>query len=58
MAYNTALAESVRKNLKKDAALVVEEKKMFGGLAFMVNCKMCKTGNSQDWKYFLKLPRY
>lgn len=41
MAYNTALAERVRKYLKKDAALVVEEKKMFGGLAFMVNGKMC-----------------
>jgi TfoX/Sxy family transcriptional regulator of competence genes len=39
MAYNLDLAERLR------AALIhiphVEEKKMFGGLAFMVNGKMC-----------------
>lgn len=41
MAYNENLAEKIR------AALVhlpyVEEKKMFGGLAFMVDSKMCLT---------------
>ena len=39
MAYNAKLAQRVRKafsNLKK-----IEEKKMMGGLTFMVNGKMC-----------------
>lgn len=41
MAYSIALAERVRKYLEKIPELSVEEKKMFGGLAFMVNGKMC-----------------
>lgn len=40
MAYNESLAERVRQILDpKD--LLVEEKKMMGGLTFMVNGKMC-----------------
>ncbi|MBS0028062.1 TfoX/Sxy family protein [Chitinophaga sp. 22321] len=41
MAYNEKLAERLRQALV--AAPQVEEKKMFGGLAFMVNDKMCLT---------------
>ncbi|MEM7124680.1 MAG: TfoX/Sxy family protein [Chloroflexota bacterium] len=39
MAYSEALAEKVRKALADIEQ--VEEKKMFGGLAFLVNEKMC-----------------
>lgn len=39
MAYNETLADRVRKTLVKQKA--VEEKKMMGGLTFMVNGKMC-----------------
>ena len=41
MAYNIQLAERVREHLAQLPGLAVEEKKMFGGLAFMVNNKMC-----------------
>jgi len=41
MAYNLKLAERVRKKLKEMPGISVEEKKMFGGLAFLVNGKMC-----------------
>jgi len=41
MAYNEYLADRVRDALRKTPN--VEEKKMFGGLAFMVNDKMCVT---------------
>lgn len=41
MAYDTQLAERLRAHLSKFPDLQVEEKKMFGGLAFMVNGKMC-----------------
>ncbi|WP_353184301.1 TfoX/Sxy family protein [Parapedobacter lycopersici] len=41
MAYDTALAEKVRAYLTGITGLVLEEKKMFGGLAFLVNGKMC-----------------
>ena len=41
MAYDIELAERVRSHLSKFPDLRVEEKKMFGGLAFMVNGKMC-----------------
>lgn len=40
MAYSKRLAERIRKTL---ATLPVEEKKMFGSLAFIVNGKMCLT---------------
>src|SRR5687768_394111 len=39
MAYNEKTAERVRKALTGTKKLV--EKKMFGGIAFMVNDKMC-----------------
>jgi len=41
MAYNLILAERIRKYLLTDTTLKVEEKKMFRGLTFMVNGKMC-----------------
>jgi len=41
MAYNTHLAERVREYLEKHPEFQFEEKKMFGGLGFMVNGKMC-----------------
>lgn len=39
MAYNEQLAEKVRKTLARHPK--AEEKKMMGGLTFMVNGKMC-----------------
>lgn len=41
MAYDTTLADRVREYLVKFPKLDIQEKKMFGGLAFMVNGKMC-----------------
>lgn len=41
MAYNTKLAERVREYLLELPGLKIEEKRMFGGLAFLVNGKMC-----------------
>jgi TfoX/Sxy family transcriptional regulator of competence genes len=41
MAYNEALAARVRSALAKVPR--VEERRMFGGVAFMVNGKMCVT---------------
>ncbi|MGN6295249.1 MAG: TfoX/Sxy family protein [Ginsengibacter sp.] len=41
MAYNTNLSERVRKYLAKSPDLIINEKKMFGGLAFIINDKMC-----------------
>ena len=46
MAYNEILAERVRQILAS-TDLQVEEKKMMGGLTFMVNGKMC-VGISKD----------
>ncbi len=41
MAYDTKLADTIREYLSKFVELKVEEKKMFRGLTFMVNDKMC-----------------
>ncbi len=41
MAYNIELADRVREWLAAVEDIEVEEKKMFGGLAFLVNGKMC-----------------
>ena len=41
MAYDTKLAERVREYLAQTTDKQVKEKKMFGGLAFLVNDKMC-----------------
>jgi TfoX/Sxy family transcriptional regulator of competence genes len=41
MAYNSKLVHQIREHLVKLPHLKIDEKKMFGGLAFMVNGKMC-----------------
>lgn len=41
MAYNEDLAKKVRTLLSQYSEFKIEEKKMFGGKAFMVNGKMC-----------------
>lgn len=41
MAYDDHLADRVREYLAAVRGIEVEEKKMFGGLAFLVNGKMC-----------------
>ena len=41
MSYNNELASRVRAYLSEKEGFNVEEKAMFGGLAFMVNDKMC-----------------
>lgn len=41
MVYNTGLADRVREYLAKIPNLNITEKKMFGGLAFLVDDKMC-----------------
>ena len=41
MPYNHELADRVRDYLSQREEYLIEEKKMFGGLAFMVNGKMC-----------------
>src|SRR3989337_3978943 len=46
MAYNEQLAEKVRLALSGTKKLI--EKKMFGGIAFMVNDKMCVGVDKED----------
>lgn len=41
MNYNTEIAHRVREYLAGIPKIEVEEKRMFGGLAFMINGKMC-----------------
>ncbi|MGV3761954.1 TfoX/Sxy family protein [Parapedobacter sp.] len=41
MAYDIELAHRVRDYLQRVSGVTIEEKKMFGGLAFLVNAKMC-----------------
>lgn len=41
MAYDLLLADQVRKYLNEKSDFQITEKTMFGGLAFMVNDKMC-----------------
>ncbi|WP_118196196.1 TfoX/Sxy family protein [Albibacterium indicum] len=41
MAYSSELANRVREYLLAIPKLKIEEKNMFGGLAFMINDKMC-----------------
>ncbi len=48
MAYDTLLADRVRTYLEKVPKLKVEEKKMFGGIGFMVNGKMCVNVSGQN----------
>ncbi len=53
MAFDIKLAEKIRKRLDKVTGIKVEEKKIFGGLAFMVNDKMCinASGNNLMCRY-------
>lgn len=48
MAYNINLATRIRQYLSQATSLVIEEKKMFGGLAFLVNGKMCVNVSHQN----------
>jgi TfoX/Sxy family transcriptional regulator of competence genes len=41
MAYDTKLADRIREHLAEIPNLEIEEKKMFRGLTFMINGKMC-----------------
>ena len=41
MAYDTKLADRIREYLNAIPKIKIEEKKMFRGLTFMVNDKMC-----------------
>ena len=41
MPYNIKTADRVREHLAQVPGITIEEKKMFSGLAFMVNGKMC-----------------
>jgi hypothetical protein len=48
MAYNTELADRIREFLLTKQHLKIEEKKMFRGLTFMVNDKMCVCVSSDN----------
>ncbi|MFL5740079.1 MAG: TfoX/Sxy family protein [Flavisolibacter sp.] len=48
MAYDIQLAEKIRDYLKQIPGLRVEEKKMFRGLTFMVNGKMCVSVSGEN----------
>jgi len=48
MAYSIELADRVRKHLRSVPGLNIEEKKMFRGLAFLVNGKMCVNVSGQN----------
>jgi TfoX/Sxy family transcriptional regulator of competence genes len=48
MAYDTQLADKIRHYLVKHQISGFEEKKMFGGLAFMINSKMCINVSDQN----------
>lgn len=41
MAYSTDLADRIRERLSEVPGIEVSEKKMFSGLSFLVNGKMC-----------------
>ncbi|MET3037404.1 TfoX/Sxy family protein [Chryseobacterium sp. NRRL B-14859] len=41
MAYDTDLADRIRERLSEVNTIEIEEKKMFSGLSFLVNGKMC-----------------
>lgn len=41
MAFHIELADRVRRHLARFPALNIQEKQMFGGLAFMIDDKMC-----------------
>jgi TfoX/Sxy family transcriptional regulator of competence genes len=41
MAYDTKLADKIREHLAAIPKIKIEEKKMFRGMTFMINGKMC-----------------
>jgi hypothetical protein len=48
MAYNEKLADRIRESLAKVPKIKVEEKKMFRGVTFMVNGKMCVSVSGEN----------
>ena len=48
MAYNIELANRIRNFLTSHTNLKIEEKKMFRGLTFMVNGKMCVSVSNEN----------
>jgi TfoX/Sxy family transcriptional regulator of competence genes len=48
MAYNEQLADKIRETLAAHGLTDVEEKKMFRGLCFMVNGKMCVCASADE----------
>ncbi len=48
MAYNEKLADSIREALAEHEFTDVEEKKMFRGICFMVNGKMCVCASGDE----------
>ena len=48
MSYDIKLADRLRERLSEIPGLVLEEKGMFGGLAFMVNGKMCMNVSGEN----------
>ncbi len=48
MAYNIKLADRIREFLATQTHLKIEEKKMFSGLAFIVNGKMCVNASNDN----------
>lgn len=57
MAYDTKLADRVREHLTQFPEFNIREKKMFGGLAFLINGKMCinVSGRNLMCRYDTKL---
>ena len=53
MAHNEELAHKVRQELINANAEDISERKMFGGLAFMVNDKMCICISGSDSKQIM-----
>jgi len=48
MAYDTTLADRIREYVSDFPKLKVEEKKMFRGLTFMINDKMCVSVSGEN----------
>ena len=48
MTYDTGLADRVREYLLRFSSLKIEEKKMFRGLTFMINGKMCVSVSGEN----------
>lgn len=48
MAYDTKLADRIREYLAGFSTLRIEEKKMFSGLVFLVNGKMCINASREN----------